>query len=110
MKFGFLLVILLGLGIAMFATKPQPAAFEAHLQALFADGIDDLSPNVEKDPLGALIVSTCRVASGGCYQLIRALVDVDYADLVLVSRYDITADDRTTTCWGALTQVMCPDL
>lgn len=105
-----LVAVLAILGLAMAFTKPTEADFEAALEAQLLARIDAADPGAQSDPVEAILTATCKMGRSDCARLIRAMISLDYEDMVLFSRARVALGDaRSATCYGVLTRILCSE-
>lgn len=108
MKFKFILVVLVILAVAAFATNPSRADVEAEIEARLLSEIDAFDPASQNDPVLQLISGACQLGRNACAGFIRSLMDVQYEDRILYSAITVTfGNDVAKSCVGVLTRVLC---
>lgn len=107
-----ILKLLIGAGlaaaVAAFLTKPgredvDEALRRALFERLFTEQIDE-----GRDMLGNAAIIGCRLDPQGCFELLRAGLEVTYEDKLLFARVTVEGFGRRAECIGAFTRFNCP--
>ncbi|MDP3341899.1 hypothetical protein [Frigidibacter sp.] len=105
-----LVLLLAGVGIAAFATRPGPAEFDATLEAAIRDRVANTDVGEGSDPFAQIALVGCKLRPSDCIRLVRDSLDVTFEDRPFTTRVTVEGLNRSATCTGAFGRFFCKDL
>lgn len=102
-----IVVLILGIAAAAFATRPGPAEFDAMLDKAIREKVANSDIGENDNAFGTIALIGCKLRPSDCVQLARESLDLRFQDHTLYTRVTAEAFGRKVRCVGAFGRFRC---